>query len=48
VKSFSLTLQKGIISATCPDGHLNARGTAIFADGTKASGGVVRTCTGKG
>ena len=48
VKSFSLTLQKGVITATCPDGHLNARGTAIFADGTKASGGVVRTCTGKG
>ncbi|HET9676866.1 MAG TPA: hypothetical protein VFP21_05120 [Solirubrobacterales bacterium] len=48
VKSFSLTLQKGIISATCPDGHLNARGTAVFADGTRASGAVVRACTGKG
>lgn len=48
VKSFSLAVQKGILSATCPDGHLNARGTAIFADGTKASGGVVRPCTGKG
>jgi hypothetical protein len=48
VKSFSLTLQKGILSGTCPDGHLNARGTAVFADGTKASGGVVRPCTGKG
>jgi hypothetical protein len=48
VKSFDLTLQKGILSATCPDGHLNARGTAVFADGTRASGGVVRTCTGKG
>lgn len=48
VKSFSLTLKKGIISATCPDGHLNARGTAVFADGTRISGGVVRTCTGKG
>ena len=48
MKSFSLTFQKGIISATCPDGHLNARGTAVFADGTRASGGVVRTCTGKG
>ncbi|MGN6587667.1 MAG: hypothetical protein ACTHKT_09390 [Solirubrobacterales bacterium] len=48
VKSFSLTLQKGILSATCPDGHLNARGTAVFADGTRASGGVVRQCTGKG
>lgn len=48
VKSFSLTLNKGIISATCPDGHLNARGTAVFANGTKASGAVLRSCTGKG
>jgi hypothetical protein len=48
VKSFSLALNKGIISATCPDGHLNARGTASFTDGTKISGGVVRSCTGKG
>ena len=48
VKSFSLTLKKGILSATCPDGHLNARGSALFADGNKLSGGVVRTCTGKG
>lgn len=48
VLSFSLTLNKGIISATCPDGHLNARGTAIFGDGTEANGAVVRTCIGKG
>jgi len=48
VKSFSLKLNKGIISATCPDGHLDARGTAVFAEGTKMSGGVVRPCTGKG
>jgi len=48
VKSFSLNLQKGIISATCPDGHLDARGTAVFADGTRAKGAVVRKCTGKG
>lgn len=48
VKSFNLTVQKGVLSATCPDGHLNARGTAVFADGTRASGGVVRACTGKG
>ena len=45
---FTLTLKKGIISATCPDGHLNARGTAVFADGTRAKGIVVRPCTGKG
>ena len=45
---FTLTLKKGIISATCPDGRLQARGTAVFADGTKANGTVVRPCTGKG
>jgi hypothetical protein len=48
VKSFSLKLNKGIVSATCPDGHLNARGKAVFADGNTLSGSVVRTCTGKG
>jgi hypothetical protein len=48
VKSFSLTLRKGILSATCPDGHLNARGTAVFANGLKATGAVLRPCTGKG
>jgi hypothetical protein len=45
---FTLTLKKGIISATCPDGHLNARGTAVFSDNTKVKGTVVRPCTGKG
>ncbi|HKF81392.1 MAG TPA: hypothetical protein VKB23_00345 [Solirubrobacterales bacterium] len=48
VTFFTLTLKKGIISATCPDGHLQARGTAVFADGTKANGTVIRPCTGKG
>lgn len=48
VKSFSLKLNKGIVSATCPDGHLNARGTAIFAEGLHISGEVSRPCTGKG
>lgn len=48
VKSFSLKLNKGILSATCPDGHLNARGTAVFAEGLHMSGEVVRPCTGKG
>jgi hypothetical protein len=45
---FTLTLKKGIVEATCPDGHLSAHGTAVFADGIKASGTVVRSCTGKG
>lgn len=48
VKTFNLALKKGIISATCPDGHLNAHGTAIFADGTHISAEVVRPCIGKG
>lgn len=48
VTFFRLALQKGILSATCPDGHLNARGTATFADGPSLSGAVVRACTGKG
>lgn len=48
VKSFSLTIDKGVLWATCPDGHLNARGTAVFADGTSLSAGVVRPCTPKG
>jgi hypothetical protein len=57
VRSFSLTVNKkytykgkkmSILSAKCPDGKLQANGTAIFADGTRASAGVVRTCTGRG
>jgi hypothetical protein len=48
VIDFSLKLNKGILSATCPDGHLNARGTAVFSDGTRTKGTVVRPCTGKG
>jgi hypothetical protein len=48
VKTFNLTLRKGILSGTCPDGHLNARGIAVFANGLKATGEVVRPCTGKG
>jgi hypothetical protein len=57
VKSFSLTINKkytykgkkmSILSAKCPDGKLQAHGTAFFADGTKASAEIVRTCTGKG
>jgi hypothetical protein len=45
---FTLTLDKGIIKATCTDGHLDARGTASFSDGTVAKGTVVRPCTPKG
>jgi hypothetical protein len=57
VTSFSLTINKrytykgkkmSILSAKCPDGKLQANGTAVFSDGTRASAGIVRTCTGKG
>jgi len=57
VKEFNLTINKGlkvkgkpfsILSAKCPDGHLNAHGQAIFKDGTKAEAEVTRPCTGKG
>jgi hypothetical protein len=48
IKSFSLKLNKGIVSAKCPDGHLDARGEAIFADGNHLKASVLRPCTGKG
>ncbi|HVQ58609.1 MAG TPA: hypothetical protein VMS60_06840 [Solirubrobacterales bacterium] len=57
VKKFSLTINKkysykgkqmSVLSAKCPDGKLQAHGTAVFSDGTKASAEVIRTCTGKG
>ncbi len=36
------------LTAKCPDGKIQVHGTAVFADGTRASGEVIRTCTGKG
>lgn len=57
VTSFAFTIDKkftykgkkeSILSAKCPDGKLQAHGTAIFAHGTRASAEVIRTCTGKG
>jgi hypothetical protein len=48
VKHFNLTInKKGVLSAKCPDGKLQAHGTAVFSDGTRASAEVIRTCTGK-
>ena len=44
---FKLKVTKGL-TAKCPDGHLNAKGKAVFADGTTAIGSIVRTCTPKG
>ncbi len=40
--------QKSYLTAKCPDGHLDAQGEAIFSDGTKAKGSVIRPCTPKG
>ncbi|MFL5874068.1 MAG: hypothetical protein ACJ75T_11450 [Solirubrobacterales bacterium] len=45
---FRIKFKKGILRATCPDGHLNARASARFEDGTIASAGIIRPCTPKG
>lgn len=44
---FTLTLNKGIVRATCTDGKLQARGTAIFNNGPSLTGTVIRPCTPK-
>jgi hypothetical protein len=49
VTNFNLTInKKGYLLAKCPDGHIDAQGEAIFADGTRAKGMVTRPCTPKG
>lgn len=53
VKEFSLTFDRGykntpFLFATCPDGHLDAKATSIFADGTRMTGTFTRTCSPKG
>ncbi|HEX2393098.1 MAG TPA: hypothetical protein VHI77_09285 [Solirubrobacterales bacterium] len=57
VTSFGLKVDKkftfkgkkvSVLSAKCPDGKLQAHGTAVFSDGTKASAEIIRTCVGKG
>jgi hypothetical protein len=48
VTYFKLKFDKGILFAKCPDGRLQAHGTGVFADGTKASATVIRPCTTKG
>src|SRR4051794_26505472 len=54
--SFKATLKKtftykgtkeSLLTASCPTGTLYAHGTFLFADGSKASGDVVRGCTPK-
>ncbi len=48
VTHFDLKIdKKGVLSAKCPDGKLQAHGTAVFSDGTRVSAEVVRACTGK-
>lgn len=48
VTYFKLKFEKGILFGKCPDGKLQAHGTAVFADNTKASATVIRPCTPKG
>lgn len=40
--------KQSYLLAKCPDGHLNAKGVGVFADGTRLAGSLVRTCTPKG
>jgi len=39
--------KQSYLLAKCPDGHLNAKGSGIFSDGTRLVGSVVRPCTPK-
>lgn len=53
VREFALTFDRGFkntpfLFAKCPDGHLNAKATSVFTDGTKLTGSFVRSCTPKG
>jgi hypothetical protein len=48
VKSFNLAItKKGVLTARCADGKLQAKATAKFADGTQAGPAtIIRPCTG--
>ena len=48
VTYFKLKFDKGFLMGKCPDGRLQAHGTAVFADTTQASATVIRPCTPKG
>ncbi len=57
VTSFDLTIKRSFtykgkkqsyLLAKCPDGHLNAKGTAVFLGGPTLSAEIVRSCTPKG
>lgn len=45
---FKLTVFKGILEGKCPDARLQARGRAVFSDGTSVGAEVARPCTPKG
>ncbi|HEX3733804.1 MAG TPA: hypothetical protein VHU86_01495 [Solirubrobacterales bacterium] len=45
--SFDLTINKGILTAKCPDDRLKSHSEAIFDDGSIISEDAVRTCTPK-
>jgi hypothetical protein len=48
VTNFNLVInKKGYLLAKCPTGHIDAKGKAIFKDGTQAEGDVTRPCTPK-
>jgi hypothetical protein len=57
VKSFNLEIKKTlhykgkafhILTLKCPNGRVPVHATAVFADGTRLSADIPRTCTGKG
>jgi hypothetical protein len=49
VKSFNLNFNRpSYLFAKCPDGHLNAKATSIFSDGSRLTGTFVRSCTPTG
>ena len=46
VTDFNLVInKKGYLLAKCPTGHIDAKGKAVFKDGTEAEGEVTRPCT---
>ncbi|HEX5989663.1 MAG TPA: hypothetical protein VFY75_05585 [Solirubrobacterales bacterium] len=57
VRTFNLKINRkysfkgrrmSVLSARCRDGKLQAKATAVFADGTRATGGIIRTCNSRG
>jgi hypothetical protein len=47
VQTFSLNVgKKSVLTARCPDGKLQAKAAAKFADGTNVKATILRTCTG--